>query len=436
METKFNTLNQSEMEIEVSLGYEEIKPDIDEAYNVEKKNISVPGFRKGKVPNHILKKLYGEAIEYQACEKIANKKFWKIVDAEGLKPISAPQLTDLDLKPNEKFTFKISYEIIPHLELKDYKGLEISKPKFEVKDEDIETQWKSILKSKTTREAAEVISDINHVIKVNLQRLDDNGTEMENSRSENLSIDLSDSKVNPEIVSNVMQKKVGDNFSFTFTDEHSHADHVHKESFNYKGEVLSIEKIVYPELTEETILAVTNNKFKTELDYKTDLRKNFEAYYNSEAENIFINSLLNQIIKNNEFEAPKGYVETYKKRLIESEKEEYKKYNMPFDEKKSSEQLSGKAEWNAKWQIIMDNIIRIENIKVEDSELEELAKQEAEKTGITVQKLVKYYKDSHKDEVLLEDKVIDFLKKNTTIKELNPNELKEEKTEKKSKGKK
>jgi len=122
--------------------------------------------------------------------------------------------------------------------------------------------------------------------------------------------------------------------------------------------------------------------------------------------------------------------------LIESEKEEYKKYNMPFDEKKSSEQLSGKAEWNAKWQIIMDNIIRIENIKVEDSELEELAKQEAEKTGITVQKLVKYYKDSHKDEVLLEDKVIDFLKKNTTIKELNPNELKEEKTEKKSKGKK
>ena len=185
-----------------------------------------------------------------------------------------------------------------------------------------------------------------------------------------------------------------------------------------------------------SVKKLTNNKFKTELDYKTDLRKNFEAYYNSEAENIFINSLLNQIIKNNEFEAPKGYVETYKKRLIESEKEEYKKYNMPFDEKKSSEQLSGKAEWNAKWQIIMDNIIRIENIKVEDSELEELAKQEAEKTGITVQKLVKYYKDSHKDEVLLEDKVIDFLKKNTTIKELNPNEVKEEKTEKKSKGNK
>jgi trigger factor len=424
------------MEIEVSLAYDEIKPDIDEAYNEERKKITVPGFRKGKVPNHILKKLYSEAIEYQACEKIANKKFWEIVDAEGLKPISAPQLTDLDFKPNEKFTFKISYEIIPQLELKDYKGLEIIKPKLEVKEEDIEAQWKAILKSKATREVAEIVSDINHIIKVNLQRLDENGTEMENSQSKNLSIDLSDSKVNPEIISSVLQKKVGDNFTFTFTDEHSHGDHVHKETFNYKGEILSIEKIVYPELTEETILAVTNNKFKTELEYKADLRKNFEEYYNSEAENIFINSLLNQIIKNNDFEAPKGYVENYKKRLIESEREEYKKYNMPFDEKKSSEQLSAKAEWNAKWQIIMDNIIRIENIKVEDSELEELAKQEAEKTGISVQKLIKYYKDSHRDEVLLEDKVIDFLKKNTKIKEINPNEVKEEKTEKKSKGNK
>ena len=430
METKFNNISKSEVEIEISLTYDEIKADLDSAYSEEKKNISLPGFRKGKVPNHILKKMFGDAIEYQASERIANKKFWEIVDQENLKPISAPQLTDLDFKPNEKLNFKIVYEIIPELELKDYKGLEISKPIFNVKDEDIDKQWQALLKTKAIYESAEIVENNNYRVKVNLQRVDENGNEIENSRSENILIDLSDEKVNPEIPANIINKKIGDNFDFSFTDEHSHGDHIHKETFNYKGEIIAIEAIKYPEITEDLVKSVTNNKFSTEIDYKENLKKNMQEYYESESENIVINSLLTKVVENNDFDAPKGYVENVYKRLIENEKEKYKQYNMSFDENKIAVQIKSKAEWNAKWQIILDNLAKIENITVEDSELEELAKQESEKTGISVQKLIKYYKDSNRDQILLEDKVIKFLKDNAVIKDVNPEDLKSNKENK------
>ncbi len=73
MELKINQLSDSQQEIEVSLEYNEITAEIDEAYQEERKNITIDGFRKGKAPMGMVKKLYGEAIEYKASENIANK---------------------------------------------------------------------------------------------------------------------------------------------------------------------------------------------------------------------------------------------------------------------------------------------------------------------------------------------------------------------------
>ena len=104
MDTKVNELSVSEHEVEVTLSYEEIKPEIDEALKQERKKVSMPGFRKGKMPMPMFIKMYGEAVEYKAAEDIANKKFWELADSEGLKPISTPQLNSLDFVPKEKLT--------------------------------------------------------------------------------------------------------------------------------------------------------------------------------------------------------------------------------------------------------------------------------------------------------------------------------------------
>ena len=424
-----NEIAKHEHEVEVTLKYDEIKPEIEDAYKKERAKISIDGFRKGKVPLQMVKKLYGESIEYQASESISNKKFWDVVKSENLKPVSTPQLIDIDFVKNEKLFFKVRYEVKPILELKNYKNLEIEKPIFKVKDDDIENEINKILKAQATFEEKEKIEDSNFRITVDLQRIKEDGTEFEGSRSENMVIDLSEPTVNEEIMNNSIGKSVGEKFNFTFVDEHMHGEEAHREEYIYNTEIKKIEKIVFPEIDEELLKKISNSKATDINQFKQQIRDNYEQYYTSQSEQIFQSTLLNEVVKNNEFEVPKGYVNTILEKLIAMEKDNAKQYNKPVaDDETLRKELAQRAEWNTKWQVVLENMARIENIEVADSELEKLAEDEAEKTGISTKKLIKYYNDTNRKETLLEDKVIKFLTENTKIKEVDP-----EKKAKKSK---
>ena len=431
MEVKVNNLSDISQEVEVNLAYDEISSDIQAAYKEESKTIQIDGFRKGKAPFAMIKKLYGEAIEYKASDKIATKKFWEIVDQEGLKPISMPHLVDIDFQMGSKLYFKIQYEVKPKLRLKDYKGLEVEKPVFKVKEEEIGKEVDYLLKPYIKYEPAEEVDGYDYKITTNLQKLDENGNAVIGQRSENMQIDLSDEKVNLQVRENAKGSKVGGTFQFTFVDEHYHGEELHREEFRYEAEVTKIEKAVQPEINEELVKKISNNKASTLDELKDVLRKNFSDYYTKQSDDIFVNNLLNEIVKNNDFTPPAGYVDSIHKRLIEIEKENAKRQKMPnVDERAMAEYFKPRAEWNAKWQIILESLAETENIKVDENELEEIAKQESEKTGISVEKLMKYYKDTNRNDVLLEDKVVNFLKENNKVKEVDADEKIKENKEK------
>jgi trigger factor len=428
LEIKLNQISDILQEVEVNLNYDEITKEIDEAYTEERKNIEIDGFRKGKAPIAMIKKLYGEAIEYKASEKIATKKFWQVVDKENLKPLSTPQLIDIDFVIGSKLFFKIQYEVKPKLEIKNYTELEIEKPIFKLKEEDIEKELDYLFKPHVKFEPADQVTDKYFRITANLQKLDENGIAVIGQRSENMLIDLSDEKVNQQIVENANGKKINDKFPFNFVDEHYHGEELHREEYRYEAEITKIEKIIQPEMSEELLKKISNNKVATLDELKEMLRKNFTEYYTKQSEEIFTNSLLNEVVKNNEFTPPPGYVNTVHQRLIEIEKENSKRNKMPnVDEKAIAEYYKPRAEWNARWQIILENLAEQENIQVNDGELEELAQKESERTGISVQKLVKYFKDSNRGDILLEDKVINFLKEKNKAKEVDAEEKIKEK---------
>lgn len=430
METKVNVIKNSEHEIDVKLTYDEIKDEINAAYLKERKNIHMDGFRKGKVPIHMLKKMYGEAIEYKASEDIAQKKFWEVVEKENLNPISTPKLTDLDFKMNEGLSFKIQYEVIPELELKDYTKQTIEKPVFKIKEEDIEKDVEYLRKTNATFEEADKVESSKYKIQVNLEKLDDDDQVVEGTKSEGMMIDLSDEKINVQIVENAQGKKVGDIFKFTFVDEHSHGDHVHKTEYRYQAEITKIEKMILPETDEEFIKKISNDKAANLEEFKQIMRDDYKKYFDDQSENLFTNSLLDTVVKNNGIEAPEGYKEVLLDRYVEYERENAKQNKKYFDENKVREDLKPRAEWGAKWKIFLDNFLRIEKIEVTDEDLEKLAAEEAEKTGISVDKLVKYYKDSGRKESMVEEKVIEFLKENNKVKEVDPEKMEKTKDKK------
>src|SRR3972149_4967094 len=366
-----NDLSQSEKEISIEFSYEEIKDELDAEVKKQAKKIELPGFRKGKVPINLLKSRFGNALEYEASEKIATQQFWNVAKDNDFKPIGTPVLTDIQYNPGKDLNFKVKFEMMPVIEPKDYTGLEIKIPEYVV---------------------------TNHGV----QR---------------------------EIRDNAKGKKVGETFTFSFNNEHTKkneagAEEKVSESFLYKVELKEIKKIVLPELNEELVKKITKDKVTSPEEFKEDIRKDFTNYYNQRTEEFTHRKLMSSIVSNNEFTPPPSLVQNVLQELIKQEEENGKRMGMKnVDKNILKERLLPSAEFEVKWYLIKNLIQKKENLEFSVDELNELAEKDAEKTGIAIDKLINYYKSSNITEKLVDKKLFDFLKEKNNIVKVAPENL-------------
>lgn len=429
MEYNVVDISSSEKEVEIKLPYDEIKNEIEEEVKKQTKKIQLPGFRKGKAPISMLKKMYGDAFEYEASEKIANSFFWKVAEQNELKPIGQPSMTDLKFEPQKELSFKVKYEVVPKLEVKNYKGLSFDVPDLVAGDDEINKEIDYILKSNKSLEDADIISDKNYTIDSEVVLIEKNGEVQSDSRPEKMQIDLTAEGIAKEILDNSKNKKVGDTFEFTFKDEHSHKledgkEELHKEEYKYQVKVNGIKKIVLPELNEELIKKVTKDKVTTVEQLKEEIKKDIQGYYDQQTEEMVRVKFVSEILKNNPFDPPKSLVNNILEEYVKAEEEKAKKSRYPFNREESKTRLQKSAESEVKWYLLKNEIQKIENISVSDSDFTELAEKESQKTGLPLEKLINYYKSSNQSEKIIDQKLFDFLKANSTLNKVHPDQIK------------
>ena len=426
MEIKINDISISKKELEATFTYEEIKKDLEAEVLKEAKKLQLPGFRKGKAPLPLLKKMFGDVLETEASEKVANKKFWDLSDEKHLHPIGKPTLHDIKYTPNESLFIKISFEVMPAIEAKDYKGIELEIPDLQVKDEDVEHEISHILKANETQESVDQVSGKECVLDVEILRIDKDGQPFEGSKTETLQIDLSEERVAKEIVDNSNGKKIGESFTFSFSEEKTMknkegVEDKYTETYQYTAVIKGIKKSIKPALDEAPIKKVTKDKVSTETELRGQIRTDIQKYFEQQTDEIFRGKLITQIIKNNEFAAPQSLINNVLEDYLKREEEQYKKMGYKkYDRVEASKRLAKSAETEVKWYLIKDSIQKKENISMSDEELTALATKDAEQTGIALEKMLNYYKSSNYTEKFVENKVFDFLKENTTIKKVIP----------------
>jgi trigger factor len=311
--------------------------------------------------------------------------------------------------------------------VKDYKDQEIEIPDFQVKDEDVNKEIEYISRANSTKEKADIVGDDpNYLLDLEIKRIDDKGELYKDSKPEKIQVDLSNEKVQPEIIENAKGKKKGESFNFSFKDERTIKNSEGKEekieeAYNYKAEINEIEKIVLPDLTEELIKKVTKDKVSTEEELRADIKKDIQGFYDQRMEEVLNNKLVSMIIKNNDFEPPKTLVYNILSELVKHEEEHAKKEKYKdFNKEETSKRLLPNAENEVKWFLLKSEIQKKENINITDDDLKELAEKDAEKTGIDIEKLMNYYKSSNYNEKLIDKKLFDFLKENNKIKNVDP----------------
>ena len=270
--------------------------------------------------------------------------------------------------------------------------------------------------------------DKNYLLNIEVHRVDENGNELGDSKPETLDMDLSNERVNSEILENSKGKKAGDFFSFTFKDEHTHKhddkEEVHVEHYHYKAKINSVKKINLPELNEELIKKVTKDKISTVEEFRDGIKKDMQAYYDQRVDELLRDKLLHKIVENNDFVPPRTMVKNVLEDLVKQEEESMKKSGYKkFNREEAEKRLEKSAELEVKWFLIKRAIEKQENITVSEESLKELAKKDAEKTGLPEDKLINYYKSSNINEKLLDKKLFDFLREQSEIKKVNPENL-------------
>jgi trigger factor len=417
VEVTVHTLSAVAREVEIVATQEDLREHFEKAYEEHRKKIEIRGFRKGKAPLDIVKKMYGDLIEQDSLQEIATALYRQAVLEKELKPIGDPILSDMDYRRGGEFRCKIRYDIRPTITLKDYKGIPVQKVVHTVTESEIEKELDRLRRMGATLETADTATDSEFVVTVTMQDLDPSGTPLIGRRSENIRFYLADDQLEPEFKEALKNASVGMEPRVQF--EHAHGDHSH--SVNALLTVTKIERVVMPALDDAFVAKVTSNKMATVEELRTNIRKDVQDYWKSKTERQVLNDLIGEILRRHEFEVPESLVRSVLESLAEEVKQDAPDKKLPadFDMEKFFEQNRPYAVAQSRWALLREEIIKAEGLIAEDADLEKLAAQESERVKIDKERLISYYKtsDQIKDRIV-GDKLIALLQSSAVITEV------------------
>lgn len=423
METKFNIIHESEKEIEVTLTPEDYTETLNKEVKKLEGKIEIKGFRKGKVPQQIIKRMYGDSLQYEAAEEVVQKSFAEIAKSGTINPLpGTPRIVDLKFKPAENLEYKVRYEVNPEIELKQYKGIKIEIDELVVSDTILAEELNKLYDGQSTREQVETVDSDDLMLTLDIAKVLDDGSLDEKAGGKGMEVRLNNQNVNADIVANSKGKKAGDVFQFTFEDRHTH-DHEdgskeeHVVNYKYQATIVKIEKILPPEKTEALFMELSNEECKTEEELKAKIKNELQAYYDQRMDDLYLNKLEDKILNDHPFTPPASFLERYLNRLVEEEIDYRKKRKMPEAKRSEiAEAMRSRAERALRWFFIREGIVVEENLEVTPEKVQEVAESVSKTTGYPVDMLVQFYSGEKGYDEVKSRIFTDFLKSNNVKK--------------------
>ena len=416
MEVNINTLSEVEYEAEILVTNEELQPHFEKAYERYRPKAEVRGFRKGKVPIAMVKKLYGEAIEQESLDTVASEFYRAAMTERNIRPIGQPAMTDLDFKRGDHFRFKIKYEVKPEIELGTYKGLAVERPIHKVTEDEIQKEIEHIRRINSTTEEAATVTGNEYIVTGTVQELDAAGTPLIGKKTPDARFYLADETLAPVIREALAHAEVHGVYRATL--ESQHGDHSHTSHIAIT--VTKIEKVNLPAFDDAFIKKITSEKMTSTDEFLKNLRADLVRYWEEKADRAVSDAIARQLVGQHNFPVPESLVNTFLDAFVEDVKNQSKDKKLPpgFDEQKFRTESREHAAWQARWMLLKDRIAEKEEITVSDEELDARATDEAARIGIDKERLLEYYKNSGSViERMRSDKIMAFLKHNAIITE-------------------
>ncbi len=415
--------NKYELEIEISA--EAFEAAVQSAYLKAKKNINVPGFRKGHAPRKIVEREYGEGVFYEdALNAILPAEIDTAVAEAGLELVARPDVEVTEVSKEKGATVKATCITKPEVKIKDYKGIEIEKSVKTVSDEDVDHEIEHI-REKGMRiisiedRAAENGDDV----VIDFEGFKDN-VAFEGGKAEKFTLTLGSGQFIPGFEDQVVGHNIGDEFDInvTFPEDYGAAD-LAGAPVVFKIKLHEIKKKELPELDDEFVK--DQSEFDTVDELKADIRSKLEEAAQKSCEQEQEGKILDKVIANVEGEIPEVMFERRVDEMIEElgqrlapqgiSVDMYLQYTgQTMDSLKTM--YREQAEKQVKLRLALEQIAALENIEVSDDEAEEEFKKMADAYQMEVEQVKSYVTTDALKKDLAVSKAAELVKKEAVIK--------------------
>lgn len=414
--------NMAKLTIEVSA--EELEKAIQAAYLKERGKISVPGFRKGKVPRNMIEKMYGAGIFYEdAANTLIQENYATAVDECGEDIVSRPTIEVTQIESGKPFIFTAEVALRPEVKLGKYLGVQVTKIDTTVSDAEVEEALE-----KERNNNARTVSVTDRAVANGDTAVIDfegfvDGVAFEGGKGENHPLEIGSHSFIDTFEDQLVGKNVGDEVevNVTFPEEYHAADLAGKPAV-FKVKINEIKAKELPELDDE--FAQDVSEFDTLAEYKEDLKKQLTEQKENEAKRTKEDEAIQKIIDKSSMEIPEAMLETqcenmvndFAQRIAQSglSMEQYMQFSGLTIEK-LKEQVRPEAETRIKSSLVLEQIAKDENIEVTDAEIDAEVEKMAAAYGMEADKLKEYMGDAEKESMkrdLAVTKAVDLIMEN------------------------
>ena len=402
-------LEKNMVKLTIEVDAEEFAKGMEAAYEKNKNKISVPGFRKGKVPKQMIEKMYGAGIFYEdAANAIIPKEYQRAAVESGLDIVSQPEIDVTQIEEGKNFIFTATVAVRPEVTLGTYKGVEIAKVSTEVTDEDLEAEIK-----KVQEQNARIINVEDRPVQDKDDTVIDfegfmNGVPFAGGKGENYSLTIGSHSFIDTFEEQLIGKKIGEEteVNVTFPEEY-HAAELAGKPATFKVTVKEIKSKELPELNDELVQDIS--EFKTVDEYKADLKATLEKKKAKDAEvkkeneaieaGVVANAAMEipeAMIKQQALQMADGYDRNLKQQGISLE-QYVKMMGMEID--KFIESIYPEAEKRIKNGLVLDAIAKAEDFTVTDEEVEEEIKNMASMYNMKEDELKDMMTDNERNQI-------------------------------------
>ena len=396
MSVQVEKLEKNMAKLTIEVAAEELEKAIEAAYQKNKSKISIPGFRKGKVPRQMIERMYGKEVFYEdAANALIPDAYEKALDECEEDIVSSPSIDVVQIEAGKPFIFTAEVALKPEVKLGKYKGVKVEKADITVTDEEVDAEI-----NKERENNARNIEVTDRAVKDgDITTLDFegfvDGVAFEGGKGENYPLTIGSGAFIPGFEEQLIGAEIGKEVevNVTFPEDYQ-AEDLKGKAAVFKCTVKEIKEKQLPELDDEFASEVS--EFETLAEYKADVKGKLEERKAKEAKDAKEAAVIEEIVKDSEMEIPEAMLATQQRQMVDEFAQRIQMQGLSIDQyfqftgssyEQMIEQVKPQAEKRIQSRLVLEAVAKAENITATDEEYEDELKVMAEAYQMEVEKV-------------------------------------------------